>query len=814
MTKRILANGRFTALMFYLLACLVAVFSGGINPSIPLLADLFAAVFLVLTVAVLLAAKPGTRQTMRQYEIMQSVCFMIAALILCYVYNNISVLLFVFCMQSFLMMVFLDTYIYYLQGAVMSLIIVVICVLRYAGSPVPPLYTEHYFGAVCVLASQWVCIQMVRLFNSQTRHMLEQEQSLDDMLRILEVKCLEARQAVQSKTDFLSNMSHEIRTPINSVLGMNEMILRESSDENILEYASNIDSSGQMLLSLVNDVLDFSKIDSGKMEITPVVYQTAEFVSQLIHMIWVPANEKGIGLVLEIDNNIPAELYGDDVRFRQVLTNLLTNAVKYTEEGTVTLKIEAEYVSEFRVILHCEVRDTGIGIKEEQMPELFTAFKRLDEKKNRGIIGTGLGLSITYHILESMESHLNVESVYGVGSIFSFSLSQEVVDETPVGDFDRILKSQVSVQGHHGRLYAPEAKILVVDDNEMNRKVFVNLLKESEIQIDQAESGKRCLELVAANVYDMVFLDHMMPQMDGIETLEQMSGMNPDGIQKVPVIALTANAVSGAREMYLAAGFTEFLSKPVMPDKLERVLSDYLPSDKVHLLPCEEPDRSDKTGANLSECEDQAEEELPVIDGIDWNFAGIHFPDQKMLLHTLEDFYKMIMYEAEKLENFYAHITEEGQIEEFQIQVHGMKSAAALVGIIPLAGCAKMLEDAARNRDLERIRQMTPPFLQEWRDFRQRLSLFAGEEEEEENKKEDASELLALMGMLQGAADSMDLDTMDEIVLKLPEYKMPEGCREVREQIEIAVTNLDTDAILALTEKVMNQIRDIMEDRR
>lgn len=484
MTERILANGRFIALVFYLLACAVAVFSGGMDPDIPLFADLLIAVFLVFTVAGLLTAKPGAGQTMRRYEILQSTCFMLASLMLCYVYNSASVLLFVFCVQSFLMMVFLDDQIYYFQGMMMTVIFAGVCVFHYYGGE-PQVRTEHYFGAICVLAAQWVCIQMVRLFNSQTRHMLEQEQSLDDMLRILEVKCLEARQAVQSKSDFLSNMSHEIRTPINSVLGMNEMILRESSDEDILEYASNIDSSGRMLLSLVNDVLDFSKIDSGNMEITPVVYRTAEFVAQILRMLWVPANEHGIGLVLEIDNNLPSEMYGDDMRFRQVLTNLLTNAVKYTEEGTVTLRVEAEYVGDFQVILHCEVRDTGIGIKEEQMPELFTAFKRLDEKKNRGIIGTGLGLPITYHILESMGSRLHVESVYGVGSIFSFSLPQEVVDETPVGDFNRILKSQTVVQGHQGRLYAPEAKILVVDDNEMNRRVFVNLLKESEIQIDR-----------------------------------------------------------------------------------------------------------------------------------------------------------------------------------------------------------------------------------------------------------------------------------------------------------------------------------------
>lgn len=800
MKERVHANGRFVALAFYTLLGIVIVIAGGMYTGISLVANIIFTMLLITSTAVLLSCKPGKNIKFYRYEILQSIFFIMEGGMFFYMYRSFNMLLFMLFLQSFLMMLFQDETFYYFQLGVIAVIVLAVVIINLINFPAVMMKKDHLFGMLCLCVVQWVCINIVQVFNNQTRHMAEQEQGLDDMLRILEVKCLEARRAVESKSEFLSNMSHEIRTPINSVIGMNEMILRECKDRDILTYATNIDNSGKMLLSLVNDLLEFSNIESGKVDIVPSVYKTTDFINELFGMVLIPAREKGIGLLLEIDNRIPQKLYGDDVRFCQVVANLMTNAVKYTEEGTVTLRMEVERTDHVKVVLRCEVRDTGIGIREEQIPHLFTVFKEEDVRKKRKGLGAGLGLPISYHLLSAMGSELKVESVYGAGSVFSFSLEQDIVDETPVEEVMEQIRNHTVIEEHHGNLYAPEAKVLVVDDNEMNRKVFVNLLKEAKITVDQAESGEKCLEMLDEknHMYDVIFLDHMMPGMDGIETLSHIRKKGKE-YQQIPIIALTANVVSGAREMYLVEGFDEFLSKPVMPDKLEKVLTEFLPGEMVSELLADGGEK---------------DMELPITDGVDWNFAMLHFPDKKMLLHTLEDFNKMIMYEAEKLENFLLHITEEGQMEEFQIQVHGMKSAAALVGIIPLSGAAKMLEDAAKRKDIEMIMSMAPFFLREWREYKDKLAPVCNPETDFDDKKEDDMELLALMGMLQGAADGMDIDTMDEIVGKLSAYRLPEGTEGLLCELEAAVINLDNDTIASITDEFGIEIRKKMKDRR
>ncbi len=791
MRQNFLTNGRFTSFLFYLAICITAAVKGYYNPGHSFVPYVLCCIFMAVTLLFLIMVRHVFDQKPILYEKIQSVCFVFVSMYCAYVFGNISILLFLLFVKSFLNVVFLDKGLYYFQTIVMMLVFSFLGVLSAMGLNVEKITSEHIIGMVCVFSVQWICINVVHLFNSQNRYMKEQEQSMDDMLRILEVKCQEARQATQSKSDFLSNMSHEIRTPINSVLGMNEMILRESRDENILDYASNIDSSGRMLLSLINDVLDFSKIESGKMEIVSTTYLVSEFLNDLINMLWITAKEKGLGFVLEIDNNLPRELFGDDVRLRQVLTNLLTNAIKYTEEGTVTLVIEGEIVNDFKVILHCEVRDTGIGIKEQDIPELFMAFRRVEEKKNRNILGTGLGLPITYHILEIMGSKLHVESEYGKGSVFSFSLEQDIVDETPISDFKGQLRSRSTAQNNRSSLYAPGTRVLVVDDNEMNRKVFVSLLKSSRIEVVQADSGRACIECMRMQDFDVVFLDHMMPELDGIETLHQLQ---QEGLCRMPVVALTANAVSGAREMYLAEGFDEFLSKPIMPDKLESLLLDMLPPDMILEQPVSEPDSPEW-------------EELPVIDGIDWDFARVHFPNQKLLLHTIEDFYNMIGNEADKLENLLTQAETDNDYSGYQVQVHGMKSSAALIGILPLSGCAKILEDAAKKQDREVLLQMTPIFLREWRGFRERLSTLVPEPEELVSRKEDNAELIGVLGMLQGAAAEMDIDTMDEMAGRLPQYRLPDALSEQLEHLVSAVTSLESDKVIQMTGEWIDYIR-------
>ena len=389
-----------------------------------------------------------------------------------------------------------------------------------------------------------------------------------------------ADSANAAKSRFLANMSHEIRTPINAVLGMDEMILRESRETEIRSYAANIMSAGKTLLSLINDILDLSKVEEGKMEIIPVQYELSSLLNDLENMILERVKKKGLEFRNEVGKEIPHLLYGDEIRIRQCVVNLLTNAVKYTEKGSVSLEVFFEKKDEKRILLGFSVRDTGMGMKKEDLNKLFAPFQRIEEKRNRSIEGTGLGMSIVRQLLELMGSELHVESEYGKGSSFTFSVEQEVVKWEEIGDYSKRSKEiRQENRVYRERFHAPDAKILVVDDTEMNLAVIQSLLKKTRLQIDTASSGKDALALLDKNSYDAVFIDHMMPDMDGIETLKCMreSGKHP----KVPAVALTANAVSGAREMYLSAGFTDYLSKPVDGDKLEKMLSELLPQEKL-----------------------------------------------------------------------------------------------------------------------------------------------------------------------------------------------------------------------------------------
>ncbi len=402
--------------------------------------------------------------------------------------------------------------------------------------------------------------------------------------RKLSVAAEAANQANEAKSYFLSTMSHDIRTPMNAILGMNEMILRDSKDKKILTYSENIRVAGNTLLGIINDILDFSKIEAGKMEIINVEYNFASLLNDLVNMVQRKANEKGLSFKLDVDRNIPMLLQGDEIRIKQVITNILSNAVKYTKEGVVVFSISSsKYLDEPDFVnLHVSVKDTGIGIKQEDLDKLFGAFERIEEKKNRNIEGTGLGMAIAQSFLNMMGSKLLVESEYGVGSVFSFELKQKVVKWDPLGEFDTAIQRFLSEREiYHVKFVAPKARILVVDDNEINLKVFVSLLNETKMQIDTADSGEASIVLFKRNFYDVIFLDHMMPDKDGIETIKEMKECKDTPNQKTPVICLTANAISGMRETYINAGFDDYLTKPIDTNKLESMLLAYLPSDLV-----------------------------------------------------------------------------------------------------------------------------------------------------------------------------------------------------------------------------------------
>nr|MCR5692322.1 response regulator [Eubacterium sp.] len=387
-----------------------------------------------------------------------------------------------------------------------------------------------------------------------------------------------AEKASRAKSEFLARMSHEIRTPINAVMGMNEMILRETKEREIREHVIDIRNSAGSLLSIINEILDSAKIESGGMTIECVDYRLGSVLLEAIQMTRVKAEDKGLHIVTELQPSLPDQLYGDDVHLRQILVNLLNNAVKYTEKGRVTLAINGRMEGD-QVVLSFQVRDTGIGIRKEDIPRLFSNFGRLQSDKTHYVEGTGLGLGIAANLLKLMGSELHVESSYGRGSVFYFDLRQKVVGEEKLDSLEKTTEIEAENFAYQESFVRPDVKILLVDDNAINRKVFVGLLKKTQVQIVDVESGQRCLEEVQKQHFDLIFLDHMMPEMDGIETLERLNCLPGHPIKDTVVIALTANAIAGARETYLSLGFKDYLAKPVDPPKLEKMIREYIPEE-------------------------------------------------------------------------------------------------------------------------------------------------------------------------------------------------------------------------------------------
>ena len=401
-----------------------------------------------------------------------------------------------------------------------------------------------------------------------------------NLMKSLEEARAEAYKANAAKSMFLANMSHEIRTPINSILGMNEMILREATDKNILEYAGDIDNSGNALLSLINNILDFSKIESGKMEIKPEEYCVYQLVRECYHLVAPRALIKDLPIRIECDENVPKTLIGDMSRIRQVLVNLLTNSVKYTKYGHVGLKLLWEETSQDTGKLTFTVSDTGQGISEEDINRLFRVFQRVDEDHNRNIEGTGLGLAICRELMTMMNGTIEAESSKGIGSKFTVSLPQKIADHAPSGTFSLSEKEAKKRDKYRESFHAPDAKILVVDDIELNLKLIGALLKKTRVQITTAEGGNKAIEFCEKEKFDLILMDHMMPTPDGVETMEKIKSMGGHN-SKIPFIVLTANAIEGADKTYLALGFDGYLSKPVLGADLEAALKKFLPEDKI-----------------------------------------------------------------------------------------------------------------------------------------------------------------------------------------------------------------------------------------
>ncbi|MCX4322638.1 MAG: DegV family EDD domain-containing protein [Lachnospiraceae bacterium] len=442
-------------------------------------------------------------------------------------------------------------------------------------------YSDSFVALVCVS----LFIGILLKIQSKT---YEQEK------QVAEAQKKEVEQIARAKDTFFANMSHEIRTPINTIIGLNEMILREDISDEIAENAINIQNASKMLLTTINDILDLSKLESGKMDIVPTQYAISSMFSDLVNLIWIRAHQKNLEFKVDIDPEIPSMLYGDEVRIKQVVTNMLTNAVKYTSSGSVTLSAKGERVAADQILLRISVQDTGMGIRKESLDDLFSSFKRVDESDNRHIEGTGLGLNISRQLVEMMGGKISVDSVYHQGSTFTVEVKQRIVNVRPIGVINFAAQKQLSNRAVYRQSFiAPDARILVVDDNSMNLMVVVKLLRDTKVKVDTAESGKEALQKTAENTYHVILMDHMMPEMDGAATLRAVRSQTKGFCQKTPVIALTANVMSDAEQVYRNMGFDGYLAKPISAPLLEAGLLKYLPPTLIEYMA---QDAEDETG--------------------------------------------------------------------------------------------------------------------------------------------------------------------------------------------------------------------------
>ena len=600
---------------------------------------------------------------------------------------------------------------------------------------------------------------------------------------------LQTEDANRAKTNFVSNMSHEIRTPMNSIVGITEILLRSRHSPKEQEYLLNIQSSGRVLLTIINDVLDCSKMEAGKM--------------QLFHDLRISMENRighsGLELIYDIDQDIPCKLKGDMGRIRQVIINLVNNAIKYTEKGSVRFSVHVRQKNTDKVMLYYEVADTGIGIRKEDQKILFDAFQRVEMDRNRYVEGTGLGLTISQNLVNMMGGVIEVESEYGKGSRFFFTIEQTIIDPTPVSAVNyNGQKDNVTEKEAECLFIAPEAHILLVDDNELNLVVAKELLKPLRMQIDTAENGLQAVKMVRGSQYDLVLMDHMMPVMDGIEAAKAIRALPEDKYQKLPIIALTANAMVDARKEFLNAGMNGFVAKPIDFARICNQLKLWLPKDLVRDVPKEEAKKL--LADDLSDREIQPED--PQM-GFSFEEGVNHCGSKAALMKTIRIFYRTIDSKANKIEQ----CLKEGLIGDYVIEVHALKSSALLIGAVPLSEAAKELEDYGKQGKTEVLEEKTPDVLTLYRDLKNILRPYAEKEEDAKKEFSDGEWITALQQIHQ-CIEQFDLDGVDQIMEQLEEYQVPECIRESMDQLRVYVADVSMEEIMELTDTMTELLRD------
>ncbi|MCR5701772.1 MAG: response regulator [Lachnospiraceae bacterium] len=605
----------------------------------------------------------------------------------------------------------------------------------------------------------------------------------------------EAERANTAKTRFLANMSHEIRTPINTIMGMDEMILREDATDvpkgyfmSMINYALDIQNASETLLGLINDLLDMSKIESGKMHLVEQEYDVVELLRSIVTMIRVRSTEKELIFDVNVDEIIPRRMYGDAGKIKQIVLNLLTNAVKYTEKGGFSLNLSLLERQDDDLLISFSVKDTGIGVKEEDMDKLFTAYERLDEEKNSGIQGTGLGLDISRRFAELMGGSLVCESVYGKGSEFILTINQKIVDATPIGVFKE--HDEGLTKGPYVPLFvAPDADVLVVDDTPMNLTVIKGLLKATKIFVTTASSGEECLEKIKETKFNIVLLDHMMPGMDGLETVAEIRKEFPD----LPVYALTANATVG-EEFYKSKGFDGYLSKPIDSEALERTILKHLPEEMV-----QKPEAT----AQVSELTEIPEDKLWIYetDGIDVDEGIKNSGGISQFLFSLGMFRETIDGNVKVIQDAY----DNEDIRLYTIKVHALKSSARFVGAMHLSKLAEALEDAGNKENTEFIKANNDDLINEYTAYKEKLERIIDTDDEEEDDREEIpkDELDDAYNAFRDLIPQMDYDSVEMVLDQLKEYRLPKDDAEFMAELEKKLKTFDWDGM----EEMINNVQ-------
>ncbi|MCR5272917.1 MAG: response regulator [Lachnospiraceae bacterium] len=608
---------------------------------------------------------------------------------------------------------------------------------------------------------------------------------------------IEAERANTAKSRFLANMSHEIRTPINTIMGMDEMILREDATNvpkpyfmSIMGYAMDIRMASESLLGLINDILDISKIESGKMHLVEQEYSEEELLHGIITMIRVKSNEKDLTFELDIDKEMPSVLYGDMSKVKQIVLNLLTNAVKYTEEGG--FKLTAKVLDKRNSIckIRYEVKDSGIGVKPEDLDKLFTAFERLDEAKNSSIQGTGLGLDISRQFTELMGGKLWCESVYGEGSTFILEISQRVVDFTPIGEFKE-KRDEITAGPYIPKLIAPDVKVLVVDDNEMNLSVINGLLKITKVDITDSTSGEDCLKKLDESRYDIVFLDHMMPGMDGIETVQKI---REKGIT-IPVVALTANYSENGEEFYKQYGFDGYLPKPVDGKTLEDTILRFIPKEKISIRTEDiNPEDFTELPENLSWLKD--------VDGVSVD-EGIKFSGGvDSFVFSIRLFYDTIYDNLKVISGAYR----ERNLKLYTIKVHALKSSARIIGATELSELCAAIEDAGNKNDTAFLAENHDRLVNDYMAYKDKLKKFEEMEKEDDNREMIPLDILSdAINALTELVSTMDYDGVEMVLDQLGEYKMPDKEKNIIQDFTMAKKKFDWDEMEKILDTALNK---------